>query len=157
MTAHDYRMATLALFVGREVGVSPWVDVDQRRIDAFADCTGDRQWIHVDPARAASESPYGSTVAHGFLTLSLAASLAMEAGAIPFDAAAALNYGLGKARFLAPVKAGARVRNRVALLGVEDKGGGRTLVTLGHTIEIDGETKPALVAESLAMLLAPAA
>jgi acyl dehydratase len=154
MTA-DYRMATLQSFVGREVGVSPWIDVDQQRIDAFAACTGDAQWIHVDVERARRESPYGGTIAHGFLTLSLAASLSMQAGAIPFDAAAALNYGLGKVRFLAPVKAGARVRNRVVLLAVEDKGEGRTLATLGNTIEIEGEEKPALVAEVLAMLVAP--
>jgi len=158
-TIHDeYRMATLDRFVGCELGVSPWVDVDQRRIDAFADCTGDRQWIHIDVERARRESPYGGTIAHGFLTLSLAASLAMEAGVIPPDAGAALNYGLGKARFLAPVKAGARVRNRVALLAVETKNDGRALVTFSNTIEIEGEPKPALVAESMAMLIAaPAA
>src|SRR6185295_13953919 len=91
-TMHDeYRMATLDRFVGCELGVSPWVDVDQRRIDAFADCTGDRQWIHIDVERARRESPYGGTIAHGFLTLSLAASLSIEAGVIPADAAAALN------------------------------------------------------------------
>ena len=94
-----------------------------KRIDEFADCTGDRQWIHVDVERARRESPYGGTIAHGYLTLSLAASLSIEAGVIPSDAAAALNYGLDKVRFIAPVKAGARVRNRVVLVAVEDKGG----------------------------------
>src|SRR5580765_8408271 len=154
MASTGYSMATLTEFKGREIGTSDWHVVDQRRIDAFADCTGDRQWIHVDVERARRESPYGGTIAHGYLTLSLAASLAIEAGVIPADAAAALNYGLDKVRFIAPVKAGARVRNRVVLVGVEDKGGGRKLLTLRNTIEIDGEPKPALIAESLAMLMA---
>jgi acyl dehydratase len=147
-------MATLAEFKGKELGVSDWLTVDQHRIDEFADCTGDRQWIHVDVARAERESPYGGTIAHGYLTLSLVGSLSIEAGVIPAGATAALNYGLDKVRFIAPVKAGARVRNRVALLEVEGKGEGRSLVKLQNTIEIDGETKPALVAETLAMLIA---
>jgi acyl dehydratase len=135
------------------VGLSDWTIVDQRRIDEFAECTGDRQWIHVDAERAARESPYGGTIAHGYLTLSLAASLAIDGGAIPRDAAMALNYGLGKVRFLAPVKAGARVRNRVVLQAVDTSQPGRALLTLQNTIEIEGEARPALVAESLALLL----
>ncbi len=154
MALAGYRMATLAEFVGREIGTSGWHVVDQRRIDEFADCTGDRQWIHVDVDRARRESPYGGTIAHGYLTLSLAASLTIEAGVIPADAAAALNYGLDKVRFIAPVKAGSRVRNRVVLLAVEAKGADRVLLTLQNTIEIEGETKPALLAESLALLMA---
>jgi acyl dehydratase len=145
-------MATLKQFTGQEIGASDWTMVDQRRIDEFADCTGDRQWIHVDVERAQRESPFGGTIAHGYLTLSLAASLAIEAGVIPPDAAAALNYGLDKVRFIAPVKAGARVRNRVVLLAADDKPQGRVLLTLQNTIEIEGEAKPALIAESLAML-----
>jgi acyl dehydratase len=151
-----YSIGTLRDFAGREVGVSGWLEVDQARIDAFAACTGDLQWIHVDVERARRESPYGGTIAHGYLTLSLAASLAIEAGVIPDDAAAALNYGLGKVRFVAPVKAGARVRNRVVLVDVEDKAGA-VLLTLSNTIEIEGESKPALIAESLALLVAPGA
>ena len=154
MALTGYSMATLAEFKGKELGVSDWLTVDQHRIDEFADCTGDRQWIHVDVARAERESPYGGTIAHGYLTLSLVGSLSIEAGVIPAGATAALNYGLDKVRFIAPVKAGARVRNRVALLEVEGKGEGRSLVKLQNTIEIDGETKPALVAETLAMLIA---
>ena len=153
MALAGYTMTTLEDFKGREIGVSEWVVVDQKRIDEFADCTGDRQWIHVDVERARRESPYGGTIAHGYLTLSLAASLSIEAGVIPSDAAAALNYGLDKVRFIAPVRTGARVRNRVVLIAVENKSDGRVLLTLGNTIEIDGETKPALVAESLAMLM----
>jgi acyl dehydratase len=153
MPLPGYSMNTLEQFIGRDIGVSEWVVVDQRRIDEFADCTGDRQWIHIDVDRAQRESPYGGTIAHGYLTLSLAASLAIEAGIIPPDAHAALNYGLDKVRFIAPVKAGARVRNRVVLQGAESKPGGRTLVTFANTIEIEGDTKPALIAESLAMLI----
>ena len=156
MSPTGYTMATLSGWIGREIGLSGWITVDQHRIDEFADCTGDRQWIHVDVERAGRESPYGGTIAHGYLTLSLAASLAMEAGVIPPDAAAALNYGLGKVRFVAPVRAGARVRNRVVLLAVEDKGRGRALITMQNTIEIEGEAKPALIAEALALLMANA-
>ena len=149
-----YTMTTLEQFKGREIGVSEWVAVDQRRIDEFAECTGDHQWIHVDVERARRESPYGGTIAHGYLTLSLAATLAIEAGVIPADAVAALNYGLDKVRFIVPVRAGARVRNRVVLLSVDNKGQGRRLLTMQNTIEIDGEAKPALIAESLALLMA---
>ena len=133
--------------------MSGWLRLDQRRINAFATCTGDRQWIHVDVERARKESPFGGTIAHGYLTLSLAASLAMEAGVIPLDCTAALNYGLDKVRMLSPVKAGSRVRNVVVLMGVETKGADRVLIRLLNTIEIEGETKPALIAESLAMLM----
>ena len=156
MTQPVYSMTTLDDFVGREIGVSSWHPIDQPRIDAFAECTGDRQWIHVDVERATRESPYGGTIAHGYLTLSLAATLAIEAGIIPEDAAAALNYGLDKVRFLAPVRAGARVRNRVVLTHVEDKRNGRVLIGMRNTIEIDGAAKPALIADSLAMLVAAA-
>jgi len=154
MALPGYRMSTLAQFTGREIGVSDWTTVDQHRIDEFADCTGDQQWIHVDVERARLESPFGGTIAHGYLTLSLAASLSMDVGVIPPDAAAALNYGLDKVRFVAPVRAGARVRNRVVLLAAEEKPEGRVLLTLRNTIEIEGETKPALIAESLALLTA---
>ena len=157
MAVPGYSMAALEQFTQKELGVSDWTTVDQHRIDEFADCTGDRQWIHVDVERARYESPFGGTIAHGYLTLSLAASLAMEIGVIPPDAAAALNYGLGKVRFIAPVKAGARVRNRVVLLAVERKAKGGALITMQNTIEIEGETKPALIAESLALLTAGSA
>lgn len=154
MELPGYAMATLAAHVGREIGVSEWVTVDQRRIDEFAACTGDRQWLHVDVERARRESPYGGTIAHGYLTLSLAAPLAIEAGAVPADAAAALNYGLDKVRFVAPVPAGARVRNRIVLLAVEPKGPERALISLRNTLEIEGEAKPALIADTLALLVA---
>ena len=153
MAPAGYTMATIADYTGREIGLSDWMTIDQHRIDEFADCTGDKQWIHVDVERARRESPVGGTIAHGYLTLSVAASLAIDAGVIPVDATAALNYGLGKVRFLAPVRAGSRVRNRIVLLAAEPKGSGRMLITLQNTIEIEGEAKPALIAESLAMLM----
>ncbi|RDK06540.1 MaoC family dehydratase [Cupriavidus lacunae] len=154
MSIPEYRMATLAEFVGRELGTSDWVLVDQARIDAFAQCTGDRQWIHVDVERAKRESPFGATIAHGYLTLSLLASLAIEIGLIPGDASSGLNYGLDKVRFMAPVKAGSRVRSRVTLLSVEDKGDGRYMVKMANELQIDGASKPALLAETLALLVA---
>jgi len=152
-SATPYSLSTLEHFVGREIGVSSWHVVDQRRIDEFAECTGDMQWIHVDVERAKRESPYGGTIAHGYLTLSMIATLCIEAGAVPADASAALNYGLDKVRFLAPVRAGARVRNHVSLTSVERKGKGRALIGMRHTLEIEGESRPALVADTLAMLM----
>ena len=147
----EFTLSDLPRFVGKELGVSSWVMVDQSRIDQFAECSGDRQWIHVDVERAKRESPYRAPIAHGYLTLSLVAPLQMEIGAVPSDAGAALNYGLDKVRFLAPVKAGDRVRLRVALINVEQKSGGVLLKT-SNTLEIEGSDKPALIAESLALI-----
>ena len=149
-----YSMSTLREFVGKELGVSAWTAVTQEMIDDFAETTGDRQWIHVDVERARRESPFGGPIAHGYLTLSLIGGLAQQVGVVPGDAAAALNYGLDKVRFLVPVKAGAKVRCRVVLSEAVDQGKGRTLVKMTNTIEIEGEEKPALIAETLAMLVA---
>ena len=153
MTTAQYSMASAAQFAGHELGISEWVALDQNRIDAFAACTGDRQWIHVDVERAKRESPFGGPIAHGYLTLSLVAAMVMELGVIPPDAATGLNYGLDKVRFIAPVKAGARVRTRANLVAVEPQGGGRVLLKLSCMLEIEGEAKPALVAELLCLLL----
>jgi acyl dehydratase len=153
MTIPNYTMTTVQNFVGRELGVTEWVTVGQDRIDQFAACTGDRQWIHVDVERARRESPFGGPIAHGYLSLSLVAAMVMELGVIPPDAASALNYGLDKVRFVAPVKAGARVRLRASLASAEPQSGGRMLLKLQSTLEIDGEAKPALVAEVLCMLI----
>ena len=153
MAIADYSMRTAPQFAGRELGTSNWVVVDQNRINQFAACTGDHQWIHVDVERAKRESPFGGPIAHGYLTLSLVAPLAMDLGLIPPDAATGLNYGLDKVRFVAPVKAGARVRNRVSLVSAEPQSGGRLLLKVQCTLEIEGETKPALVAEMLCMLI----
>lgn len=153
MTILDYSMTTAPQFVGRELGPTDWVTVAQDRIDQFAACTGDRQWIHVDVERARRESPFGGPVAHGYLSLSLVAAMVMELGIVPPDAASALNYGLDKVRFIAPVKAGARVRLRASLASTEPQNSGRLLLKLKSTLEIEGETKPALVAEVLCMLI----
>jgi acyl dehydratase len=153
MAFPQYTMATAPQFVGRELGASGWVAVDQDRIDRFAECTGDRQWIHVDVERARRESPFGGPIAHGYLTLALVAAMVMELGVIPPDAASGLNYGLEKVRFIAPVKAGARVRMRASLLSAEAQSGSRMLLKLDCTLEIEGEAKPALVAEILCMLI----
>jgi acyl dehydratase len=153
MTILDYTMTTAPQFVGRELGTTAWVAVGQDRIDQFAACTGDRQWIHVDVERAKRESPFGAPVAHGYLTLSLVAAMVTELGVIPPDAAGALNYGLDKVRFIAPVKAGARVRMRASLISAEPQNGGRMLLKLQSTLEIEGEAKPALIAEVLCMLI----
>jgi acyl dehydratase len=148
----QFTFSNIREFVGKELGVSNWLTVEQSRINQFAECSGDRQWIHVDVERAKRESPYRSPIAHGYLVLSLVAPLQMEIGAIPVGAAAAFNYGLDKVRFLAPVKAGARVRLRVALMEVAQKDSGVVLRT-NNTLEIEGSDKPALVAESLALVI----
>ena len=154
MTLEGYSMATIGEFVGHELGVSGWIVINQVRIDQFAECTGDHQWIHVDVKRAAAESPFGGTIAHGFLCLSLVAVTQIEVGILPVDASQALNYGLDRVRFMAPVKAGARVRNRIEVLSAEAKGPGQVLVKTRNTFEIEGEDKPALIAEVLAMIIA---
>src|SRR4029077_17103381 len=153
MALPNYSMATTAQFIGHEFGASDWVAVDQDRINQFAACTGDRQWIHVDVARATRESPFGGPIAHGYLTLSLVAAMIMELGVIPEDAATGLNYGLDKVRFVAPVKAGSRVRARAKLRAAEPQGDARMLLRLDCTLEIEGEAKPALVAELLCLLV----
>jgi len=157
MTIPQYSTATAPQLVGHEFGTSDWVLVDQSRIDAFAACTGDRQWIHVDAERAKRESPFGGPIAHGYLTLSLVAAMVMELGVIPQDAATGLNYGLEKVRFIAPVKAGARVRAHAGLRAAEPQGSGRMLLRLDCRLEIEGGAKPALVAELLCLLIAKCA
>ena len=152
-TLPAYTMATAPDFTGRELGASDWVTVDQPRIDQFATCTGDHQWIHVDVERARSEGPFGGPIAHGYLTLSLVAGLLMEIGVIAPDAATGLNYGLDKVRFLAPVKAGAQVRARVTLISAQPQDGKRVLLKLDCKLEIEGEAKPAVIAEVLCMLI----
>jgi len=153
MTMAQYSMATAPQFVGRELGASDWVTVDQDRIDAFAACTGDRQWIHVDVERAKRESPFGGPISHGYLTLSLVAAMIMDLGVIPPDASTGLNYGLDKVRFITPVKAGSRVRARAKLRAAEPQDDTRLLLRLDCTLEIEGEAKPALVAELLCLLV----
>jgi acyl dehydratase len=146
-------MQTIAQKVGEELGVTAWTTLDQPRIQAFAECTGDRQWIHTDVERAKKESPFGGPIAHGLLTLSLLPMWLFELPAAPADAGAILNYGFDKVRFLAPVKSGARVRAKVKLIAALPKEKGRVLLTEEYTVEIENETKPALIAELLVMLV----
>ena len=153
MNRERYDINTLEQFVGQELGVSDWLTVDQERINEFADGTGDHQWIHVDVERAQRESPLGSTIAHGYLTLALLSVMLMELGVVPAGVSRALNYGLDRVRFMAPVKAGARIRTRVVLMAVDPLGKGRLLLKTQNTVEIEGEIKPALIAETLALLL----
>src|SRR6201987_5865735 len=139
-------LAGLGERVGHELGVSDWVIIDQSRIDTFASCTGDNQWIHVDVERAKRESPFRGPIAHGYLTLAMIAPLAMQVGVIPTDAAAGLNYGIEKVRFLAAVPAGSRVRLRVVLAGIEPKEGGQVIMKTRNALEVEGSEKPALIA-----------
>jgi acyl dehydratase len=140
-------LAELQALVGSEVGVSRWFDITQQRIDTFADATDDHQWIHVDRERSARESPFGGTVAHGFLTLSLLSAM-LEDVVLMGDVKLAVNYGLNKVRFPAPVAAGSRVRARIALAAVEALDGGAQLVW-DIVVEREGGGKPACVAEFL--------
>jgi acyl dehydratase len=147
-------VAELVKHVGEEVGVSSWVTLDQGRIQEFAHCTGDHQWIHVEPERATRESPFGGTIAHGFLTLSLIAPTGFELLVARVQLKSVVNYGLEKVRFVTPVRSGKRVRNRIKLAAVEHKGSNRYLVTTENSIEIEGETRPALTASALAIFMA---
>ena len=144
------RPADLSQYIGIEIGVSDWFIVDQAIIDKFAEATGDHQWIHVDVDRAKRDSPLGTTIAHGYLTL---APSTFEVVVKPVGISQALNYGLDRVRFITPVKAGSRVRNRIKLLAAEDKGEGRMLLTTENTLEIEGENKPALIANALVMAI----
>ena len=132
--------------VGAELGVSQWFEVEQSRIDEFADVTRDHQWIHVDVERAKTESPYGATIAHGFLTLSLIPGLSKDNYRVE-NAKMGINYGLNKVRFLAPVTAGSRVRVRSELADAVRAGEDAVNLTVRHTVEVDGSEKPAAVAE----------
>ena len=138
--------------IGEEVGVSDWLTIDQHRIDEFAEATEDRQFIHVDPARAA-ETPFGGTVAHGFLTLSLLSRMSSDVMGAPEGVMMAVNYGFDRVRFLAPVPAGSRVRGRFVLADIDERAPGQLLVQHHVTVEIDGSEKPALTADWLGLLL----
>ena len=137
--------------VGEEVGVSSWLMVDQARIDAFAEATEDRQFIHIDP-EAAAQTPFGGTIAHGFLSLSLLSRMGAEVMLHPSTVRMALNYGLDRVRFLSPVRSGRRVRGRFRLDSVQEKAPGQLLMRYTVTVEIEGEEKPALTAEWLGLI-----
>jgi acyl dehydratase len=140
-------LGALRALVGTELGRSRWFDIDQDRIATFADATDDHQWIHMDPERCARESPFGTTVAHGFLTLSLLPSMLADVLAM-VDAKLVVNYGLNRVRFPSPVPAGSRVRAAIVLAALEEQAGAVQL-TLDVTVEREGGTKPVCVAEFL--------
>jgi acyl dehydratase len=141
-------IAELKSLIGQEVSVSDWFEVTQSRINEFADATGDHQWIHIDVERAKTDSPFHSTIAHGFLTLSLMPYLAAQAVKVEGDFKMGINYGLNRLRFVSPVLAGSRARGRFTLQSVEDFAGGHQ-ITWSVTVETEGGQKPALVAEWL--------
>jgi acyl dehydratase len=154
MSESKMPLSELAAHVGEEMGVSSWTTLDQVRINEFAHCTGDHQWIHVNAERAARDSPFGGTVAHGFLTLALLAPTGFEVLVSKVAPKSVVNYGLEKVRFISPVRSGKRVRNRIKLTSVENRGAGRYLVSTENTVEIEGENKPALTATTLAIFMA---
>ncbi len=143
------RLADLQGLVGQELGLSEWVTVDQTRIDGFAQATGDLQWIHVDPVRAA-QGPFGATIAHGFLTLSMLPALSQGAYRVD-DVKMGINYGSNRVRFISPVRVGSQLRGRFKLLAYEAIDGGAQLTTEA-TLELGGSTRPACVAEAVSRL-----
>lgn len=154
MTSNDPKVFSsveeLRAVIGEDLGAGEWLTITQERVDAFADATGDHQWIHVDPVKAA-DGPFGATIAHGFLTLSLLPMLGNGIFTVT-GPKLAINYGLNKVRFPNPVRVGARIRARASIASVEEKPSGVTVV-VANTIEIEGEDKPACVAESVRVLV----
>jgi acyl dehydratase len=136
--------------LGEDLGATDWIEIDQHRVDLFADATDDHQWIHVDQERA-NAGPFGGTIAHGYLTLSLIPMIANQIFAIDTPGPR-LNYGLNKVRFPTPVRVGARIRGRASLVALTDVPAGKQL-TCAFTIEVEGEPKPACVAETVVLLL----
>lgn len=140
--------AELLAAAGTDLGATDWLEITQERVNLFADATGDHQWIHVDPTRAKAESPFGATIAHGYLTLSLLPHMMLETLEVQ-GGRMSINYGLNRVRFAAPVRAGDRIRARFTLAALEDIPGGIQL-TWHALIEIEGQHKPACVAEMIA-------
>ncbi|MGF1463516.1 MAG: MaoC family dehydratase [Maricaulaceae bacterium] len=145
--------AQLPELTGEEIGVSDWVRVDQHRIDQFAEATEDRQFIHVDPVRAAEETPFGGTIAHGFLSLSLLSAMYYQCAPNVTDMLMSVNYGFDKVRFLQPVKCGARVRGRFTVKEARKRGPAQYLVRNDVVVEIEDEAKAAMKAEWLTMVV----
>ena len=137
--------------IGTVLGQSSWITVDQKMIDGFAEITNDHQWIHVDPERAKKETPFGGTIAHGYLSLSLLAGMGYEALPAIANRAMGINYGLDKVRFLNPVRSGSRVRGTFKLADVTQRSAKELLFKYEVTVEIEGQERPALIAESLGM------
>lgn len=142
---------TLKEHTGKEIGISNWLEITQDRINAFAECTEDRLWIHTDEDKA-RKGPLGTTVAHGFLLLSLLTHFNLQNEIFKVKYKMVVHYGLNRVRFLTPVKTGSRIRNRTVLKETTKKGFKRVLILLENTIEVEDETKPAMVAEVLALV-----
>lgn len=143
-------VAELQSYIGKELGHSQWLTIDQNRINQFAECTGDHQFIHVDPEKAA-KTPFGSTIAHGFLSLSLIPVLMEDIALAPQGLKMAVNYGLDSVRFIQPVKVNSRVRVSASVLDITEKNPGQWLLKAKVTLEIEGQAKPAYIAESLSL------
>lgn len=144
----------LADYIGQELGVSDWFLVDQDRVNRFADVTLDHQFIHVDPERAARETPLGGTIAHGFLTLSLLPHLVEDFTIVPEGMTMGMNYGFDKIRFLAPVMVGSEIRARATLSAMTERGRGQYQFTTSVAVEVKGATKPVLIADWLSLIFA---
>lgn len=143
-------VAELKSYIGKDLGHSEWLTIDQERINQFADCTGDHQFIHVDPEKA-KKTPFGTTIAHGFLSLSLIPHLSSSLFIAPEGMKMGVNYGLDSVRFIQPVPVNSRVRLQVTVLDITEKNPGQWLVKSRCTLEIEGQAKPAYIAESLAL------
>ncbi len=141
----------LAGAVGTEIGVSAWTEISQEQINVFADVTDDHQFIHIDPERAAKETPFGGTIAHGFLTLSMLSSLAGGTTLVLEGIVMGINYGFEKVRFLTPVRAGKKIRGRFTLADAVERNPGQWMLKYDVTVEIEGEDKPALMAQWLTL------
>lgn len=153
MSNNTLNVEQLQAKVGQELGTSRWFPVDQSRIDAFADLTEDPQWIHVDPERAAKETPFGGTIAHGFLSLSLLSAMAMDVVPSIEGTVMGINYGFDKVRFLNPVRSGSQVRGHFKLAGMEPRGDNQLLIRYAISVEIDGVEKPAIACEWLSLII----
>ncbi|MDH3234002.1 MAG: MaoC family dehydratase [Alphaproteobacteria bacterium] len=150
--AAEYHIDNIQSFIGKEIGVTDWMTIDQDRIDRFAEVTEDRNPLHVDPA-ASAEGPYGQPIAHGFLTLSLLSRFAYQNQLLPAGVAHGINYGFERVRFMSPVPVGSRIRNRQTLLGAANKGEGRYVIRTRNAIEIEDAPMPALLADWLCIFM----
>ncbi|MGH8112497.1 MAG: MaoC family dehydratase [Rhodanobacteraceae bacterium] len=153
-TRNRISVEQLRACVGKDAGISRWFEISQERIDRFAELTEDPQWIHVDVERAARESPFGGTIAHGFLVLSMLSAMALDVLPRVDGAVMGINYGFDKVRFVMPVHSGARIRGRFTLKGLEPRGGDRQLLSrYAASVEIDGVAKPAIACEWLDLII----
>lgn len=153
MPQSRFTIASLRHELGKELGVTDWLPIDQALITRFAECTGDHQWIHTDPERAGRESPFGTTVAHGFLVAALLPRFIEMLDLVPGDARLVVNYGVERLRFTAPVPAGARLRDRVVLRDLRPRDDGALLATTAHTVEIEDAARPAMVCDVLTLFV----